>query len=122
MAMTAQINARIDAGLKQAGDRALMRAGYSTTSAIRTLWERFASLEDDPEGVQEIIEPVAATPDPADASRAQSLANARGGSQIFSSALEELGIPMVAPAEEIPYDELREGVLLERLEERGLGA
>lgn len=119
--MTAQINVRIDAGLKQAGDRALMRAGYTTTSAIRALWERFASLEDDPEGVQEIIEPVAATSDPADASRAQSLANARGGARIFSSALEELGIPMAVPAEEVPYDELREGVLLERLEERGLG-
>lgn len=116
--MTAQINARIDGDLKAAGDRALARAGYTTTGAIRALWERFASLADDPEKISEIIEPNEAKMDAASTSHVRG--KARDGADIFSDALGDLGIQVTAPEREPSYDELRERALLERLEERGL--
>lgn len=123
MASTAaQINARIDGDLKRAGDRALARAGYSTTGAIRALWRRFASLEDDPGAIAQIIEPMQAEKDGEGALRARGLEAARDGADIFSDALRDLGIQATAPAQELTYDELRERALLERLEERGVGA
>lgn len=41
-ALTAQINVRLDAKLKAAGDRALAEAGFTPSKAVRILWEKAA--------------------------------------------------------------------------------
>lgn len=41
-ALTAQINVRLDAELKAAGDRALAEAGFTPSKAVRILWEKAA--------------------------------------------------------------------------------
>ena len=117
----AQINARIDANLKVSGDAALAEAGLTPTKAIRAMWGRFSSLADQPEKIKELVSDQQAEPSTtARAERDRKLALAREGSQIVARSLASRGISLPEGFDELPYDELREQVLLERLHERGL--
>lgn len=51
MAVTAQLNVRMDPAVKAAGDVALARAGYTPAEFIRALWERFAQSPQDCEDI-----------------------------------------------------------------------
>ena len=108
-ASSAQINARIDAGLKASG--------------IRALWERFAELADRPEKIRELI---SRAPDEFAADevieRDRKLALAREGATIVSQSLAARGMVVPEGFEGLPYEELREQTLIERLHERGLDA
>ena len=121
-AAIAQVNARIDASLKTAGDAALAKAGLTPTKAIRAMWQRFAELADRPEKVRELVESrdVFAPAERSEQERKLSLA--REGSMIVSRSLAERGVVVPEGFEELSYEELREQVLLERLRERGLDA
>ena len=118
----AQVNARIDASLKTAGDVALAKAGLTPTKAIRAMWQRFAELKDRPEKIRELVESrdVLAPAERAEQERRLNLA--KEGSMIVSRSLAERGVVMPEGFEELSYEELREQVLLERLHERGLDA
>lgn len=122
-ASLAQINARIDASLKTAGDAALANAGFTPTKAIRALWQRFANLADRPEKIRELVAESRSelTPDERD-ERDRKLALAREGATIVSQSLAARGITVPEGFEGLPYEELREQTLLERLRERGLDA
>ena len=122
-ASVAQINARMDAGLKAAGDAALAKAGLTPTKAIRAMWQRFAELADRPEKIRELMsDPHSVlTPDER-TERDRKLALAREGSTIVSRSLAERGMAVPEGYAGLPYEELREQVLLERLHERGLEA
>ena len=122
-ASLAQINARIDAGLKAAGDAALVNAGLTPTRTIRALWQRFANLADRPEKIRELVSESRSelTPDERD-ERDRKLALAREGATIVLRSLAARGITVPEGFEGLPYEELREQVLLERLHERGLDA
>ena len=117
----AQVNARIDASLKVSGDAALAEAGLTPTKAIRAMWGRFSSLADQPDKIREFVSGSQTEPSSAAcAERDRKLALAREGSQIVARSLASRGISVSEGSEELPYDELREQVLLERLRERGL--
>ena len=118
---TAQINARVDVALKAAGDAALARAGLTPTRAIRSLWQRLADLGDQAEEVRELVSGPRSEPASTDrAERERRIALAREGSQIVARSLASRGVAAPEQLEELPYEELRERALLERLEERGL--
>lgn len=56
-----QMNARIDAALKEAGDAVLENLGYTPSMAVRGFWRFIVSHQDDAAAVREIVEPSAAT-------------------------------------------------------------
>lgn len=116
----AQVNARIDASLKAAGDAALAKAGLTPTKAIRALWQRFAELADRPEKIRELVESSEELGPGERAEQERKLSLAQEGSMIVSRSLTERGIAVPEGLEELSYEELREQVLLERLHERGL--
>ena len=119
-AALSQVNARIDAGLKAAGDAALAKAGLTPTKAIRGLWARFARLADRPEKIRELVFGRGdELPSEACAERDRKLALAREGGRIVAHSLASRGVDAPEKIEEIPYEELREQLLLERLGERG---
>ena len=123
VAAVSQVNARIDAELKEAGDAALAKAGLTPTKAIRGLWARFARLADCPEEIRELVSGRGdELPSEARAERDRKLALVREGSQIVAQSLASRGVDAPEVIEEIPYEELRELVLLERLSERGQDA
>lgn len=116
----AQVNARIDASLKAAGDAALAKAGLTPTKAIRALWQRFAELADRPEKIRELVESSDELGPGERAEQERKLSLAQEGPMIVSRSLVERGIAVPEGLEELSYEELRERVLLERLRERGL--
>ena len=116
----AQVNARIDANLKTAGDAALAKAGLTPTKAIRALWQRFAELTDQPEKIRELVESSDVLAPAGRAVQERRLSLAQEGSTIVSRSLAERGVVVPEGFEELSYEELREQVLLERLRERGL--
>ena len=116
----AQVNARIDANLKTAGDAALAKAGLTPTKAIRALWQRFAELTDQPEKIRELVESSDMLAPAGRAEQERKLSLAQEGSMIVSRSLAERGVVVPEGFEELSYEELREQVLLERLRERGL--
>ena len=122
-ASSAQINARIDAGLKASGDSALAKAGLTPTKAIRALWERFAELADRPEKIRELVSraPGELAADEV-VERDRKLALAREGATIVSQSLAARDVAVPEGFEGLPYEELREQTLIERLHERGLDA
>ena len=58
----AQVNARIDAELKEAGDAALAAAGLTPTQAVRMLWSLAVRYQDEPERLHEALDPDSAAP------------------------------------------------------------
>lgn len=121
-AAIAQVNARIDASLKTAGDAALAKAGLTPTKAIRAMWQRFAELADRPEKIRELVESRDVLASAERSKQERKLSLAQEGSAIVLRSLAERGVVVPEGFEELSYEELREQVLLERLRERGLDA
>lgn len=120
-AAVVQMNVRLDAELKAKGDGVLERVGLTPTKAVRALWERLASCSDRPEKVTELLMPQERPSDESeDAERFRKLRIAREGAQIVARSLAERGIELSSVTDDTPYEELRERVLVERLQERGL--
>lgn len=61
-ARQAQVNARIDAELKESGDAALAAAGLTPTQAVRLLWSLAVRYRDEPERLHEALDPDSAAP------------------------------------------------------------
>lgn len=53
----AQMNTRIDRRLKERGDAALARAGFTPSQAVRALWEFAAEHEYEPEAIEQALSP-----------------------------------------------------------------
>lgn len=120
---TMQMNTRISRALKESGDAALARAGYSPSQAVRKLWSFAASNTHNPRAIQNLLE--------AEDEEAQSEAEEERtrrrkisfeGANIVRKGYEKLGIKPSEFTMNASYDELREYALLERLRERGLDA
>lgn len=121
-ASTSQVNARIDASLKQRGDKALADAGFTPTHAIRSLWELAVRYTDEPGKLASVLEPDAAS----DVQRARTqhrraVAKAiNAGESLMREAFEEAGVPWPAEADGRTYGQLREDAYDEaRVEGRG---
>lgn len=129
---TTQINARIDRALKERGDAALERAGYSPSQAIRKLWDFAARNAHSPHVIQaffdtkdeaeerEAKERRSEEERKAEEERARRREFAIKGANIVAEAYERYGIEPSDWAKNASYEEMRDYALLERLRERGL--
>ena len=109
-----QMNTRIDAELKEAGDAALAHLGYTPSAAVRGLWRFVVDHQDDAAAVREVIEPDAASALSDEASR--KVAAIVGLRSLYEQTACELGIPNKAEAGLPSWDDLREDWYDERLE------
>ncbi|WP_281654044.1 translation repressor RelB [Eggerthella sinensis] len=118
---TVQINARISRPLKERGDAALERAGYSPSQAIRKLWDFAANNAHNPRAIQSMFgaEEESALRD-AEEERARRREVVMKSANIVADAYERLGITPSDWTTNASYEEMREYALLERLRERGL--
>ncbi len=91
---TAQINVRLDAGLKQSGDAALTASGFTPSQAVRSLWELASSLSDRPGALADILQPDRAQNERRERERAakKKLKLIEEGSGLFATACDEVGI------------------------------
>lgn len=109
-----QMNTRIDAELKAAGDAALAHLGYTSSAAVRGLWRFVVDHQDDVAAVREVIEPDAVSALSDEASR--KVAAIVGLRSLYEQTACELGIPSKAEADLPSWDDLREDWYDERLE------
>ena len=120
-AETMQMNTRISRSLKESGDAALERAGYTPSQAVRKLWSFAARHLHDPQAIQSLLESADGTaPAELDEEHARKLENFYKGWNICAEAYERAGIVPSKFTTEASYDELREAALLERLRGRNL--
>lgn len=109
-----QMNTRIDAGLKEAGDAVLARLGYTPSAAVRGLWRFVVDHQDDAATVRSVIESDAASALSDEASRkATAIAGLRS---LYERTACELGIPGKAEADLPSWHNIREDWYDERLE------
>lgn len=57
MGTAVQVNTRLDTELKTRGDRALARAGFSPSQAIRALWQLASNHHNEPEVLRDLLNP-----------------------------------------------------------------
>ena len=109
-----QMNTRIDAGLKEAGDAVLARLGYTPSVAVRGLWQFMVDHQDDAASIREVIEPGTALAISDEASRkASAIAGLRS---LYERMIRELGMPVACCVDLPSWDDLREDWYDERLE------
>lgn len=109
-----QMNTRIDAELKAAGDAALAHLGYTPSAAVRGLWRFVVDHQDDAAAVREVIEPDAASALSDEASRkVVAIADLRS---LYEQTACELGIPGKVETDLPSWDDLRENWYDDRLE------
>ena len=114
LARQTQMNTRIDASLKEAGDAVLARLGYSPSAAVRGLWQFIVDHQDDAASVRKVIEPDAASALSDEAARkASAITSLRS---LYAQTARELGIPGNDGADIPSWDDLREDWYDERLE------
>lgn len=73
-----QMNMRIDATLKERGDRVLAAVGYTPTQAVRGLWDYIVAHADSPDAIHAVIDAGGADDSEADAVRERLGCLARG--------------------------------------------
>ena len=113
MSATVQMNIRIGAALKEAGDSALAEIGLTPSQAVRALWEKTARRGKDLHEVANLLRPTAAD-EPADGANP-----VEAGWQAMDEALASLGIDPATPLAATDEDLLEE-LWDERLAQRGL--
>ena len=114
-ATVTQMNVRIEASLKTAGDEALSSIGFSPTQAVRALWERAAQRGEQLEAVKRFLDGEAT-----EASRNPKLDVLEAGWRIVPEGLAALGISDSSFAEATyDYDSLYEEAMMERARQKG---
>lgn len=121
---TAQMNIRIDAALKEQGDEALARIGYTPSQMVRTLWGYAARHTTDPGALAKMVEALEeksqVEPDPIEEKRRV----LHEGWAMMDEFRKTWGLEANVPEDDDErmeyYERLREEAYFERLEERGL--
>jgi len=114
LARQTQMNTRIDATLKEAGDAVLTRLGYSPSAAVRGLWQFVVDHQDDAASVRKVIEPGAASAlSDESARKASAIIGLRS---LYARTARELGILGNDGADIPSWDDLREDWYDERLD------
>lgn len=112
-----QMNTRIDASLKEAGDAVLARLGYTPSQAVRGLWMFAVEHQDDAAAIREVVEP-----DAAQALSSEAVNRITATEQLralYQQTAGELRIPR-APNDALPtWDDLRDAWYEERLDMEG---
>lgn len=115
-----QLNTRIERELKDRGDEALRNAGYSSSAAVRKLWEFAARHRHDPQGIRDVLEEGSSVAAGEWEIRlAQARDEAERGPSLLAQGLRRLGIASSGLAD-ASYEDLREQALWDRLGEGGL--
>ena len=114
LARQTQMNTRIDATLKEAGDAVLARLGYTPSAAVRGLWRFVVAHQDDAAAVREVIEPVAAPALSDEVARKVSAIS--GLRSLYVRTADELGLVAAQDTDLPSWDDLRDEWYAERLE------
>ena len=101
-----QMNTRIDAALKEAGDAVLARLGYTPSIAVRGLWRFVVDHSDDADAVREVIEPEVASALSDEGKRR--VAATAGLRSLYAQTNAELGICTDSATGLPSWDELRD--------------
>lgn len=112
-----QINTRVPAELKKAGDLALARAGYTPQQAVRLVWEFAAAHTHEPQAIRRAFEEQDAKQED-DPGKQERLRRFEEGAGILGKMYEQLGIdPQKCALEHLDYKELRDLYYEEKLAE-----
>lgn len=116
-----QMNTRIDSHLKTQGDRALAKAGYTPSEAVRFLWSWAAARAHSPEDIVTFFESASAN-NPSERSQrvALKLETASHAASLIDAFRSQHGISARPELVNKPFDELKEEALCQRYEEKGL--
>lgn len=118
---TTQMNTRINALLKERGDRALARAGYTPSQAVRSLYAFAVEHENDPEAIATVLSKGSAAQEhAADEELARKRTALDQAARLIEDACKALGIPSPKEIDDRPYKEFRDEIMDERLREKGL--
>lgn len=106
---TAQVNVRINAKLKEEGDRALASAGLTPSKAVRSLWELAARYKNAPDKLQAALYPdlARAQQEAADRKRGQVDALIQQGPAIFDEACRAVGASPADSSLNLPLHDLK---------------
>ncbi|WP_302936416.1 hypothetical protein [uncultured Senegalimassilia sp.] len=109
-----QINTRVPAELKEQGDLALARAGYTPAQAVRALWEYAVVHIHEPQAIRNVLQEESAEPE--DPTAVESNPFTEWKTAAHAALCERMGISMSTGSSNIPFDELKELAYLERSE------
>ncbi len=113
-----QLNIRLDASLKSAGDRALLQEGISPTELIRALWKKITRSAADLRQVEQVLELVEEAP--SEAVRQDKVLLMQEGRKFVAEGLASLGGNFQTVSREEKSDrELYVDALYDRMRERG---
>ncbi|WP_455137898.1 type II toxin-antitoxin system RelB/DinJ family antitoxin [Thermophilibacter sp.] len=116
--LTAQMNIRMERGLKERGDAAIASLGRTPSELVRALWEKVARRGKD---LEEVADLLWGRPDAAPSAHDSEKDPVLRGPHIVEEGMRELGINMSkVHLPELSYEELKELAWQDRLEERGL--
>lgn len=113
---TTQANVRINQQLKHDGDAALAAAGFTSSKAIRTLYQFAAEHADQPELIAQRLKNLSETGRTKEQERREcGLAAIERGKGIFTEALHHLDIANPDPnIANMPIDQLKEQAFAEK--------
>ena len=123
---TVQMNVRIDATKKEAGDNAFAHIGLTPSQAVRALWEFAARNGNDPAALRTMIAELEGEQEDEEAlsEKERRLKTLHEGWALMDNFRKERGLVCDIPEDDDErmayYDELREEAYWERLEEREL--
>lgn len=116
--MNTQMNVRMDAQLKQVGDKAFANAGLTPSQVVRSVWEFGARHIDEPHIIRQafaskldLVEKLELDCD---------IAHIEQATSICSRLREQFGLKAPDHLEELDYRALREEAATERLAERSI--
>lgn len=117
--MVVQMNTRIDALLKERGDKVLMKAGLTPTKAVRGLWELAVRHEEEPELLAEVLSGASLLPPKAEGSASPGVTDRlaalhEGWDIVRNSGLSARAVEFCL-SDATPLEELRERAARERL-------
>lgn len=116
----AQMNTRIDRRLKERGDAALARAGFTPSQAVRALWEFAAEHEYEPEVIEQALSPNQSQNVKRDETIAVKLQDLediqKACSELLKNIKQRTGMTSL-PLETLPYKELRDLAYERRIKE-----
>lgn len=116
MTATVQMNVRMDANLKKAGDEALASIGLTPTETVRMVWEAAADRK---QGLAEIEKLSSAARSSKQAASSQLHGGFADVWEAVDRFVKERGYAG-SPLPDLTDEELLEEALVERMEERGL--
>lgn len=109
MPAVAQVNVRMDAKTKAAGDAALASIGLSPSRAVRAVWQRAAQRGESLQQLDVLLN------NKNEKTRAQGRSGLQEGRAAMEAALQELGLSGAMPVQ-TSDSELLEEALLDRLD------